>query len=48
MQERSLEDWADKAAIRDLIARIGMIRAFGTPEDYAAQFTPDALWERPA
>jgi hypothetical protein len=47
MQEDSIQRWADEAAIRDLIARIGMIRAFGTPEDYAAMFTPDAQWERP-
>jgi len=48
MAETSLQRWADEAAIRDLIARVGMVRAFGAPEDYAALFTEDALWERPA
>ena len=38
---------SDEAAVRDVIARIGMVRAHGTPEQYAAFFTPDATWERP-
>lgn len=37
---------ADEQAIRELIVRIAMVRSFGAPEDYAALFTSDALWER--
>jgi hypothetical protein len=37
---------ADEQAIRDLIVRIAMVRSFGTPDEYAALFTPDARWER--
>jgi hypothetical protein len=36
---------ADELAIRDVIARIGMVRAFGTPEEYVGLFTEDAVWE---
>jgi len=47
MRQDQLQRWIDEAEIRDLIVRIGMIRAFGSPEDYAAMFTTDAVWERP-